>query len=274
MENNKPLNAIFGWMGGKSRLRATLAALIPEQDIPMRNRKIQRYVEVFGGVAWLLLYKNKWFQNEVYNDINDGLVNLFSVIRFHPDALIQEVELLVNSQKLFHYYKDTLHLTDIQKAAGTLIKYGWSFSSKGMSYAFQGRNSVQILISKISALRERFQSVAISNESFEKCIKRWDKENTFLYLDPPYFGSENVYPGITFGVEQHVLLSELLKETKAMWMLSYGDHELIRELYKDFIITEVTVKYSGLANHTNPYDAPELIITNYNINEHIPTLFA
>ncbi len=33
-----------------------------------------------------------------------------------------------------------------------------------------------------SKLRERFSNVSISNESFEKSIKRWDKENTFLYL--------------------------------------------------------------------------------------------
>ncbi|SFB93677.1 D12 class N6 adenine-specific DNA methyltransferase [Brevinema andersonii] len=171
MTTNKPLNAPFGWMGGKSKLRPTLAALIPEQDIPMKNRKIQHCVEVFGGVAWLLLYKDKWFQNEVYNDINDGLVNLFSVIRFHPDELLKEIELVVNSQKLFNYYKDTLHLTDIQKAAGTLIKYGWSFSAQGTSYAFEVLNSAQTLISKISDLRERFRNVAISNESFEKCIQ-------------------------------------------------------------------------------------------------------
>ncbi|SFB82665.1 D12 class N6 adenine-specific DNA methyltransferase [Brevinema andersonii] len=180
----------------------------------MKNRKIQHCVEVFGGIAWLLLYK------------------------------------------------DTLHLTDIQKAAGTLIKYGWSFSGQGTSYAFEVLNSAQTLISKISELRERFRNLAISNESFEKCIKRWDQENTFLYLDPPYFGAENVYPGINFGVEWHVLLSELLKNSKATWMLSYGDHSVIRELYKDFHITEATVKYSGLANSKKHPNTPELVITS------------
>lgn len=273
MEIDTPLNAPFGWMGGKSKLRPTLATLIPEQNIPIKTRKIQRYVEVFGGVAWLLLYKNKWFQNEVYNDINDGLVNLFSVIRFHPDELIKEIELVVNSQKLFNYYTGTLHLTDIQKAAGTIIKYGWSFSGKGTSYNFKGNNSAQTLISKISGLRKRLQNVAVSNESFEKCIKRWDKGNTFLYLDPPYFGTEKVYPGITFGVEDHVLLSELLKNCQATWMLSYGDHPVIREFYKDFYITETAVKYCGLANSTKQYDAAELIITNYPVPENTAHLF-
>ena len=38
-----PLQAPFGWMGGKSRLRATLAPMIPEQDTPVKGRKLQRY---------------------------------------------------------------------------------------------------------------------------------------------------------------------------------------------------------------------------------------
>ncbi len=192
-------------------------------------------------------------------------MNLFSVIRYHPNELLKELEEIVHSQKLFNYYKDTLHLTDIHKAVGTLIKYGWSFSSRGDSYGFDARISPKQLIDRISKLRERFANVSISNESFEKSIKRWDKENTFLYLDPPYYGSENVYSNIgEFGITQHVQLAEMLKESKSTWMLSYGDHAVIRDLYKDFHITECTVKYSGLANSGgNQYDAPELIITNY-----------
>ena len=262
-----PLQAPFGWMGGKSRLRATIAPMIPEQDTPIKGRKLQRYVEIFGGAGWLLLYKERWFNSEVYNDINEGLVNLFSVIRYHPDELLKELEMIVHSQKLFNYYKDTLHLTDIHRAVGTLLKYGWSFSSRGTSYGFDARISPKTLIERVTKLRERFANVSISNESFEKSIKRWDKENTFLYLDPPYFGSENVYSDIgEFGIAQHVQLSELLKNSKATWMLSYGDHAVIRDLYKDFHITETTVKYSGLGNSgDNQYDAPELIITNYEL---------
>lgn len=265
MSQTKPLQAPFGWMGGKSRLRATLAPMIPEQDLPIKKRKLQRYVEVFGGAGWLLLYKERWFNSEVYNDINEGLVNLFSVIRYHPDELLKELEHVVHSQKLFNYYIDTLHLTDIHKAVGTLIKYGWSFSARGGSYNFDARISPLELRTRISKLRERFANVAISNESFEKCIARWNKENTFMYLDPPYYGSENVYSDIgEFGITQHVQLAEILKNSKATWMLSYGDHVVIRDLYKDFYIKECTVKYSGLGNSgENQYDAPELIITNY-----------
>lgn len=274
MPEYSPLSAPFGWMGGKSKLRSRLAEFIPEQDIPVKKRKIQRYVEVFGGAAWLLLYKNKWFRNEVYNDINDGLVNLFAVIRFHPDELIKEIELVVNSQKLFDYYTaNNFYLTDIQKAAGTLIKYGWSFSGKGGEYCFEGRNGPKTMINKISKLRDRLSGVALTHESFEICIKRWNKENTFFYLDPPYFGTERVYPGIIFGLEHHILLSELLKNSKAAWMLSYGDHPFIRSLYKDFRISEAETAYVGLNNMKSHRSVCELIITNYAVPEKRTGLF-
>lgn len=273
---DKPLSAPFGWMGGKSRLRATLATFIPEQDKPLRERKLQRYVEVFGGAAWLLLYKPHWFASEVYNDINEGLVNMFSVVRFHAAELAKELECLIHSQKLFDYYRGNLHLTDIQKAAATLVRYGWSFSARGEHYSFDARTSPKELIGRIASLRERFAHVAISNESFEKSIKRWDKENSFLYLDPPYVGAEGVYSDIgEFGVAQHIQLAEILKESKATWMLSYGDNALVRELYKGFPIREAKVLYSGLGNAgENQHEADELIITNYEPAEAQVGLFA
>lgn len=75
------------------------------------------------------------------------------MVSFHPDKLLKELEMVIHSQKLFNDYKDTLHLTDIQKAVGTLIKYGCSF------YA---RIRQKKLIDRIIKLRERFTNVDIS----------------------------------------------------------------------------------------------------------------
>lgn len=43
--------------------------------------EVGRYVEVFGGAAWVLFAKEKKAnQLEVYNDINSNLVNLFRCV--------------------------------------------------------------------------------------------------------------------------------------------------------------------------------------------------
>lgn len=54
----------------------------------------------------------------------------------------------------------------------------------------------------------------------------------FAYVDPPYVGKEIYYRACT-GKFPHERLAETLKH-RDNWILSYGDHELIRELYQDF----------------------------------------
>lgn len=252
--------ALMGWIGGKRLLRKTIAEFVPEQDLPMKERKLKTYVEVFGGMAWMLLFKPRWFRNEVYNDANGEIVNLFNVVRCHPEEFCRQFELLPNSQELFDYYNRAVHLTDVQRAAATYIKYAWSFSSNGKEYAARP-GSREGLMKRVLKLSDRIERVAILNVSYEKLITRFDKESAFLYLDPPYFEFEYLYDA-KFTSDDHVALRDLLAKSKAKWLLSYNDCPKVRELYKGFRIEEVTTTYSALGGE-NGRKASELLIMNY-----------
>ncbi|HQH48235.1 MAG TPA: hypothetical protein PL142_06680 [Candidatus Syntrophosphaera thermopropionivorans] len=41
----------------------------------------------------MLLYKEKWCDLEVYNDLDYRLVNLFLQIKYHTDEVIKELDL-------------------------------------------------------------------------------------------------------------------------------------------------------------------------------------
>ena len=56
------MDAIIGWIGGKRLLRKVIAPFVPKD--------ITGYIEPFGGAAWMLLYKEKWGDLEVYNDLD------------------------------------------------------------------------------------------------------------------------------------------------------------------------------------------------------------
>ena len=77
-------DSLISWVGGKKQLRKTISQYIPNN--------IQGYIEPFGGAGWLLFYKSKWAQLEVYNDINSDLVNVFRTAKYHPEALLKEYE--------------------------------------------------------------------------------------------------------------------------------------------------------------------------------------
>ncbi len=49
--------------------------------------------------------------------------------------------------------------------------------------------------------------------SFEELMKKYDKEDSFFYLDPPYYEYEDYYAG-GFKKSQHILLRDTLKHIK------------------------------------------------------------
>ena len=48
------------------------------------------------------------------------------------------------------------------------------------------------MTSMFEEIQKRLNNVIIENEDFEKLIKMQDKENTFFYLDPPYFRNRKI----------------------------------------------------------------------------------
>ncbi|RJR31904.1 MAG: DNA adenine methylase [Candidatus Latescibacterota bacterium] len=252
--------AIFGWIGGKRLLRDRIGEFVPEQDKPLKSREIKYFVEVFGGVAWMLLSKPRWFEYEIYNDANGELVNLFNVMKYHPRELWKEFRLMPDSEAMFEHFKTNKPITDVQRAAACYIKYAHSFSARGDTYAFKP-NSMTVLQRKIIALARRLNKVSITNESYEQIIRRYNRPNVFLYLDPPYYGCEDLYD-VTITPDDHEKLRDLLRGFSGKWALSYNDHPAIRELYRDFRIETISTRYSALGIEKGK-QVDELLVLNY-----------
>lgn len=79
---------------------------------------------------------------------------------------------------------------------------------------------------------------------------------SFVYLDPPYFGmGEQLYQQ-SFTIEDHKYLSHKLQLRKN-WLLSYDNHPEIRKLYDWANIEEIPIKYT-ITNNTE--QCKELLI--------------
>jgi DNA adenine methylase len=74
------MDAVIAWIGGKRLLRKEIAKYVPQG--------IQGYIEPFGGAAWVMLFRERWAGLEVYNDLDNRLVNLFLQVKYHPEELI------------------------------------------------------------------------------------------------------------------------------------------------------------------------------------------
>lgn len=90
-------------------------------------------------------------------------------------------------------------------------------------------------------------------------IEVYDRKSALFYLDPPYYKSEDYYDE-EFGEADHIRLLETLKKIKGKWILSYNNHDRIKELYQGFSIIEIS-RFNNLSNRNPEYK--ELLIKNY-----------
>jgi DNA adenine methylase len=113
------INSPIRWVGGKSRLRKQIVALLPPHTC---------YVEPFAGAAWVLFAKPP-SDVEVLNDIDQELVNFFRVVRDKPDELIASFDWTLVSRAEFKRMAalDPLQLSDVQRAHRFyyLVMAGW-----------------------------------------------------------------------------------------------------------------------------------------------------
>jgi DNA adenine methylase len=251
------INSFISWIGGKKLLRSKIIEQFPGAN------EYDRYIEVFGGAGWVLFAKDKHATLEVFNDVNGELINLYRCVKYHSNALQEELEWSFVSREQFFDCKEQLvvrGLTDIQRAARYFILIKNSFGTDLRSFGVKGKdldNSIEYL----GAIKQRLKSAVIENKDFESLINTYDREKALFYLDPPYYQAEEYYDG-TFSIEDHVRLRKRLANIKGKFILSYNDCDYIKKLYSDCSIFEIDRQHNLVAKSgSDRYK--ELIIKNF-----------
>ena len=242
-------------MGGKSRLRKVIIDKITEHTC---------YVEPFFWAGWVYFGKKK-SQVEVINDIDKELVNLFRMLKEHPGEVERLLQYEFISRDKFKSYKEcnTEELTEIQRAVRYLYIINNSFASKGVSFGYGALRTPcqKIFVDDFQEIRDRLKNTFVENKDALDVIKRYDRETTFFFCDPPYLDVTGY--GNTFNEENHIKLRDALSNIKGKFLLSINDHQTIRELYKEFKIIEMSVPYSVSRERKARKGYAELLITNY-----------
>ena len=240
---------------------------------------------------------------EVYNDFNSNLTNLYACVKNHTmeflrqlgflplngrdeflvlrrflegqefsgTFLAQELELAMHNlpplefEELRSLLLERASPGDVQRAAAFYKVIRYSYGSGCTSFGcqpFDVRKTFQL----IWQAADRLANTVIENKDFEALIRQYDRENAFLYCDPPYFMTEDHYE-VEFPRQDHVRLRDTLAGCQGKWMVSYNDCDYIRGLYEGCHITAV----SRINNLAQRYDRgcefPEVIITNYDPQE-------
>jgi DNA adenine methylase len=268
VNNEKMINSPFKWVGGKSRLRKQIISLLPKHTC---------YVEPFAGAAWVLFSKPR-SDVEVLNDIDQELVTFFRVVKEKPEELIASFEWELVSRAEFERLAslNPAELTDVQRAHRFyyLIMAGWggelkyprfqtSISDGGHGNRLIG--ALKTLKERLAPVHERLKTVIIENLEWQKCIDRYDRINTVMYIDPPYPENGVNYFHNMRDWKEHRELADRLNQTQCKWILSSYDIPEVHKLYADNYVVVVQMA-SGMKAKKNGSERvinKEVLITNF-----------
>ncbi|WP_416768486.1 DNA adenine methylase [Sulfurimonas sp. ST-25] len=187
----KPTRPPLRYHGGKFRVAKKIIELIPPH---------LTYIEPFGGGAGVLLRKAR-SKNEIYNDLDGDIVNVFRVLR-DPDQSKKLIELL----RLTPFSREEMKLgweetnDPVEQARRTIVRSHMGFGSAGATKGrtgFRGLDRCEASFSApakqwaslpdhLVAVVNRMQGVVVENMEAERLIENTDHTQTCFYVDPPY----------------------------------------------------------------------------------------
>lgn len=271
---------LIKWAGGKRQLRTQLIDRLPDGW--------GTYYEPFiGGGALLVELANlhRLF-GAVIGDKNPELVNLYTVVKSDPEALLTELsdEKFRNDEHSFNHLRAEFNLLigtkkhAVERAALLvyLNKHSynglWRVNRKGKYNVPFGRHTRLTLpaAQSIERFSRMLQDVMIRHADFERIVQK-ARAGDFVYFDPPYHPlsktagfTDYTTGGFTFDDQER--LARLFRKLsgRGVWlMLSNSKCPEVEALYEGFTIHTVGAKRYINCNGRKRSGAFEIIVTNY-----------
>lgn len=259
-----PTRPAIRYFGAKWRLAPWIIEHLPPAEV---------YIEPFGGGASVLLRKPR-SPVEIYNDLDDDLVNLFRVLRDGEAAkrLIGLLELTPFARGEWAAAYE-LAAEPVERARRLIVRSFMGHASIASridrTTGFRACNinanadparSWATYPEALAAVVDRVRGVAIENLPAEDIIRRWDGPNVVLYVDPPYVHSTRSQkrtrcaPSNGYRHElsdaDHVRLLELLSGCQALVVLSGYDSPLYAERLSGWRRVEMPALADGARERT------------------------
>lgn len=244
MSGKKPQPArrprkLIKWPGGKGRVVGRLVRLLPFHKV---------YVEPFGGSAALLFAKTP-SPIEIYNDLDDELINLFRMVKDAEsfEAFRRRVELTLYSRaEQAQAQASRGEGSAVDRAVNMYVAIMQGISGSGERGLGIGRTELRDginaathaylrCVSMLPEVFERLRPVTIESDDFERVVERYDGKRSFFYCDPPYV-MDTRRPGdsVRYSCEMddadHKRLVSVLLKAEGKVLLSGYNNEIYKRL--------------------------------------------
>jgi len=246
---------MLSYIGGKSKIGKWIVDLYPQD--------METYLETFGGMFWCFfnmdLDKFPNLKKVVYNDFNPLNYNLFRCVQ-NPSELQRALD-TIPVQQYGVDQTDEIYRTRFQDFQSEIFGSGFTINypdylvaakyvyvltqvfsgSKPETSSFidlKGKYRSKYLsfrdkLSKPNWVDHFLKITEVRNLDFGDVIDEFDSPKTYIYLDPPYWKTENYYSNHDFDREDHERLANKLQSIQGKFSLSYYDFPLLHDWFPE-----------------------------------------
>ncbi|CCY63074.1 putative adenine-specific DNA methyltransferase [Clostridium sp. CAG:967] len=265
---------IVKWVGGKRQLMFELLKNMPKE--------YNRYFEPFigGGALFFELQP----QNAYISDMNEELINLYSVVRDNVYELIEDLSKHEVSKEYFLGIRNIdrtekyAELSDVERASRfiylnrTCFNGMYRVNSHGQFNVPFGHYKNPRIIDENNLLNcsKLLKKTEIKCADFSEILTKV-KKGDFVYFDPPYVplnetSSFTSYTKDGFDIDMQFKLRDVCDELDSKgvkFMLSNSDTKLVNELYANYEIKKVFASRQINANADGRGKITEVLVRNY-----------
>jgi len=279
---------MLSYIGGKSKIGKWI--------VPFYDKNMEVYLEGFSGMFWCFYNMDlKQFPNlnkVVYNDFNPLNYNLFKCVQ-NPTELLRAINSIdcqkqgvdltpeIYKQQFISFQTElfnegfSVEPGDYEAAAKYVYILTQVFSgSKPETSNFidlKGKYKSKYLtfrdkLSKPDWVDHFLKITDVENMDFADVINKYDSPSTYIYLDPPYWETENYYSNHDFDRQDHERLANVLHGVQGKFSLSYYEFELLQEWFPKDQYTWVKKEFAKAASAKKGEKqnmGEELLIMNY-----------
>lgn len=262
------MKAVLKYPGAKNRVAKWICEYIPKHNV---------YVEPYAG-SLAVLFNKKPCHIETVNDLHGEIVNYYRVLRDNGEELEKLIELTPYSREEYEKAYEKC-CSDIERARRFCVRcwmgFGHSNLYKNGFKSGQQTNSPNPakawmkLPETMKIASERLKGVQIECLPALELINRYDTEDVFMYLDPPYLHGTRknyLYRYEMDDCEHEELLKILVRHPGKILLSGYDN-----EMYEDYLFKWNKVQKETRAENGLP--RTETLWMNYDIEQGQMTLF-
>jgi len=245
---------VLNRLGNKSRIA---------QDIIKHFPPHRTYIDMFFGAGGIFFNKPLADYN-FCNDLDNDVFNLWTVFQSDKDELFRQLELMPVHETLLKHWNNNQEDDPIQKAVRflKLSNFGYMGKPETLRFGQTYGNPKRSIMSKVESSFKFLAYAQFMCQDFREVLSkiqfRGNKQDAFIYADPPYLSTTNNYSQ-GFEEKDTIDLFKVLVNSGICFALSEFDNPVVLQLASKYGLNIINV--GERANMKNR--RLEILVTNY-----------